>query len=369
MTIGKSEHRIDALAKVTGAALYPADLAQHDCLHAKVVFSDQPHARMLSADTSAAEAVDGVVAVLTAKHVPRNEYGLVVRDQPVLVGCDGHTNGVVDTAISRWEGDHVAIVIGQSPSIAARAAELLRFDWEQLPVVPDVEAAAGAVGGKPSHRFEICKGDIDAGWAAADVVIEGHYRLPHQEHAYLQPEAAVSYVDEKGRITVETAGQWVHEDQRQIAHALALPTESVRVVYPAIGGAFGGREDVSLQIVMALAALRLNERGETRPIRTVWSREESIIGHHKRHRGTVHARWGATRAGRITAVETDIVLDTGAYAYTTSAVLRNVALYAVGPYDVPNARIESSAFFTNSVPGGAFRVSADRKPVSLLRTR
>ena len=186
--------------------------------------------------------------------------------------------------------------------------------------------------------YRIRKGDMAEGWEQAEVVVEGSYEVPYQEHAYLQPEAAVSYIDEEGRITVDIAGQWTHEDQEQIAHALDLPPEQVRVIYPAIGGAFGGREDMSLQIVMALAAWRLAERGEHRPIRCQWSREESIVGHHKRHRGRVHARWGATADGRRSWWSRPPATSTpGAYNYTTNKVLGNLHLCVAGPYEIPNA--------------------------------
>jgi CO/xanthine dehydrogenase Mo-binding subunit len=205
------------------------------------------------------------------------------------------------------------------------------------------------------HHLRIRKGDIAAGFTKSDVVVEGVYEVPYQEHAYLQPEAAVSYLDDEDRITVEIAGQWIHEDQEQIAHALDLAPERIRVVYPAIGGAFGGREDMSLQIVMALATQKLARRGIRRPVRCQWSREESIVGHHKRHRGTITARLGATHDGRIMAVEADCYLDAGGYNYTTNKVLGNLHLCVAGPYEVPNARIDSYGVYTNSVPTGAFR--------------
>jgi CO/xanthine dehydrogenase Mo-binding subunit len=241
---------------------------------------------------------------------------------------------------------------------------LIEIEWEELPLVADIETAlADALLLHPEdphnsnayQHYKIRKGDMTAGWAAAEVVIEGEYHLPYQEHAYSQPEAAVSYVDEAGRVTVEIAGQWTHEDQEQIAHALDLPREQVRVIYPAIGGAFGGREDMSLQIVMALAAWKLHEGGERRPIRTIWSREESIIGHHKRHRGTIRTRWGATREGVITAVAAQVYLDAGAYNYTSNKVLGNAHVCVAGPYEIPNAEIDSYAIYTSNVPGGAFR--------------
>ena len=364
MTVGAARLRVDAPGKVTGATHYPSDLKPTDALAAKVVFSDKPHARMLAMDLSEAEAVPGVVAIFTAADVPVNEYGLTMFDQPAMVGVGGTGRSDVPSDVSRWEADQVAIVVAETEAVAHDAAERIAIEWEDLPVLADIDAALDSStlihpeNGQESNVYthlKIRKGDVAAGWEAADVVIEGTYRVPHQEHAYLQPEAAVSYVDEEGRVTVEIAGQWAHEDQEQIAHALDLPSDQVRVIYPAIGGAFGGREDMSLQIVMALASWKLHARGEHRPLRTVWSREESIVGHHKRHRGVIHTRWGATKDGKIMVVEADGYLDAGAYNYTTNKVLGNMHLCVGGPYEIPNARIDSRAVYTNTVPGGAFR--------------
>jgi CO/xanthine dehydrogenase Mo-binding subunit len=364
VTIGRSSLRVDAVAKVTGAARYPADLPAGDALWAMVVFTNRPHARLLMFDARPAMAVPGVVEVVTAADVPVNEYGLTEHDQPVLVGVEHTGRARVECDVSRWEADHLAVVIGETPEAARRGADALVAEWEDLPVVADIAAALspGAPLLHPEvadtnayHHYRIRKGDMEAGWAAAGVVVEGTYRVPHQEHAYLQPEAALAYLDGEDRITVEIAGQWTMEDVEQIAHALDLAPDRIRVVYPAIGGAFGGREDMSLQIVMALAVAKLARRGIRRPVRARWSREESIVGHHKRHRGEITARLGATRDGRITAVEVDAVLDAGAYNYTTNKVLGNLHLMVAGPYDVPNARIDSIGVYTNSVPGGAFR--------------
>ena len=187
------------------------------------------------------------------------------------------------------------------------------------------------------------------------MIIKATYRTPAQEHAYLQPEAGVGYIDEEGRVTVQAAGQWAHEDQEQIAHALNLPVDQVRVVYPAIGGAFGGREDLSIQIVLALAALRLHERGIDRPVKIIWSREESILGHHKRHPFVIRAKWGATKEGKITAAEMEVIQDGGAYAYTSTKVLGNATLMCTGPYEIPNVKVDAYSVYTNNIPGGAFR--------------
>ncbi|MFQ5419319.1 MAG: xanthine dehydrogenase family protein molybdopterin-binding subunit, partial [Anaerolineae bacterium] len=355
----QSIRRVDALGKVTGEALYPGDMTPDGLLHGKVLFSGQPHARMVAMDVLAATAVPGVVAIFTAKDVPVNEYGLIHNDQPVLVGLG---SSKPDSDISRWEGDQVALIVAETEAAAAQARDLIHIEWEILPVVTDPVAAmqdeallnSFYVSNIVQH-YQIRKGEMAVGWAAADVVIEGEYHLPRQEHAFLQPEAGLGYVDEDGRITVAMGGQWAHEDQGQVAHALGLPAEQVRIIYPATGGAFGGREDMSLQIVLGLAAMRLRQQGIHRPVRIIWSREESIIGHHKRHRAIVKTKWGATKAGMVTAVSAEVIMDSGAYAYTSTKVLGNFHLMVTGPYEIPNAEIDSYAVTTNNVPGGAFR--------------
>jgi CO/xanthine dehydrogenase Mo-binding subunit len=370
MTVGGTPKRSDAVAKVTGAARYPAEDVPDDALVAKVVFTDQPHARLENLDTTAAEAAPGVVAVFTAADVPVNEYGLTMFDQPVMIATPAvaatspRGRDAVDPTVSRWEADHLAIVVAETTEAAERGAAAIEVGWRQLPIVPDIDAALAAdatllhperASDNVYETFRIRKGDMSAGWAAADVVVEAVYEVPYQEHAFLQPEAAVAYLDDRDRVTVEVAGQWAHEDREQIAHALDLPLERVRVIYPTIGGAFGGREDMSLQIVLGLAALRLGERGVRRPVVSRWSREESIVGHHKRHRGRIRARWGASAEGIVTAVESEAWLDAGAYNYTSNKVLGNCHLGQAGPYEVVNAKIDSHAVYTNAVPGGAFR--------------
>ncbi|MCA9933758.1 MAG: molybdopterin-dependent oxidoreductase, partial [Anaerolineales bacterium] len=355
----QSIHRLDAAEKVTGDALYPGDITPENLLHGKILFSNQPHARLLSINVEKALAVPGVVAIFTAKDVPVNEYGLIMPDQPVLVGPGSDKP---HTDVSRWEGDHVAIIVAETELAAAQARGLIELEWEPLPIITDMfEAMQDKVllhpdmGSNVIKHLKIRKGDMDAGWAAADVVLEGEYHLPYQEHAYLQPEAGVGFVDEDGRITIQVAGQWTHEDREQVAHALGLPEEQVRIIYPAIGGAFGGREDMSLQIVLGLAALRLHQRGIERPVRIIWSREESIRGHHKRHPAVVRTKWGMTNEGKITAVSAEVYMNSGAYAYTSTKVLGNFHLMVTGPYDVPNAHLDSYTIATNNVPGGAFR--------------
>lgn len=355
----QSLHRVDAVGKITGATHYPGDITPQNLLHGKVLFSGQPHARMRAINLESALAVPGVLAIFTASDVPTNEYGLIMPDQPVLVGL-GSAKPHAD--ISRWEGDQVAIIVAETEEAAATARSLIEIEWEPLPIVTDMfEAMQDEIIIHPDtstnilKHYKIRKGDMEAGWAAADVVIEGEYHLPYQEHAYLQPEAAVSYIDETGRITIEIAGQWTHEDREQVAHALGVPEEQVRIIYPGIGGAFGGREDMSLQIVMGLAAMRLHEMGINRPLRIIWTRVESIVGHHKRHPAIVRTKWGATKEGKVTAVSAAVYMNSGAYAYTSTKVLGNFHMMVTGPYEIPNAHIDSYAITTNNVPGGAFR--------------
>ncbi|NDJ77658.1 MAG: xanthine dehydrogenase family protein [Chloroflexi bacterium] len=344
-----------AVEKVTGEALYPGDIDLKNQLWMKIRFSDRAHARITAIDTRQAEAHPGVVAVFTAADVPVNEYGLLIPDQPVLCGPGSSKPGA---DIVRCISDQVAVVVAETEQAAAAAVYLIDITYEDLPVVTDVFAAMAdsapqlhaEVENNIQTHYRIRHGDIEQGWAQADVIVEGEYITGHQEHAYLQPEAGLSYLDDEGRVTVVVAGQWVHEDQEQVAHALGLEHDQVRVIYPNIGGAFGGREDMSVQIVLGLAAKKLQ-----RPVKIIWSREESIIGHHKRHPITIHARWGATRDGKLVAAEAEVFGDAGAYAYTTPKVMGNAHLMVCGPYEIPNAKVDTYGVYTNNVPSGAFR--------------
>jgi CO/xanthine dehydrogenase Mo-binding subunit len=345
--IGGSPPRPDALAKVTGAAAYPGDLVGEGMLHLRVVFARRPHARVGRVEVAAALAHPGVAAVLTAADVPRNAHGLIDADQPALCG-----------EVVRYVGDRVALVAAETPEAADAGAGLVRIDYVDLPAVFDAEAALAPAAprvhaGRASnllYHARIRKGDLARGFAEADVVVEDELATSWQEHAFLQPEAGVAHVDAAGRVVVETAGQWLHEDRRQIAAMLALPEEQVVVRYAAIGGAFGGREDLSIQHLLALAAWKLR-----RPVGLVWSREESILGHHKRHPIRIRCRWGARRDGRIVAVEADALADGGAYASTSQEVIKVVALLATGAYEVPNVASDARVVYTNNLPAGAFR--------------
>ena len=359
-SIGQSATRIDAKGKVTGETAYPGDLNMDNQLYMKILFAGRPHAIVKAIDTSKAEALEGVLGVFTAKDVPVNEYGLTKKDQPVLCGPGAKkpfTNRV------RFVGDQVAVVVAETEKLAALACSLIEVTFEDLPVITDVEQARkpGAFLIHPEeesnayYKYNIRKGDVEAAFSRADVIVEGLYHTPAQEHAFLAPEAGLAYFDEQDRITIAVAAQWAHEERAMIAHALDLPPEKIRVIHPAIGGAFGGREDISIQIALALALWRLDQRGIRRPIKIIWTREESIIGHHKRHPYLIRAKWGATKDGRVIAAQSEVLADAGAYNYTSNKVLGNATLMVSGPYAIDNVSVDAFAIYTNHIPGGAFR--------------
>jgi len=359
-SIGQSATRIDAKGKVTGETAYPGDLNMDNQLYMKILFAGRPHAIVKAIDTSKAEALEGVLGVFTAKDVPVNEYGLTKKDQPVLCG-PGAKKPFTDRV--RFVGDQVAVVVAETEKLAALACSLIEVTFEDLPVITDVEQARkpGAFLIHPEeesnayYKYNIRKGDVEAAFSRADVIVEGVYHTPAQEHAFLAPEAGLAYFDEQDRITIAVAAQWAHEERAMIAHALDLPPEKIRVIHPAIGGAFGGREDISIQIALALALWRLDQRGIRRPIKIIWTREESIIGHHKRHPYLIRAKWGATKDGRVIAAQSEVLADAGAYNYTSNKVLGNATLMVSGPYAIENVSVDAYAIYTNHIPGGAFR--------------
>ncbi|MCL4560215.1 MAG: molybdopterin-dependent oxidoreductase [Chloroflexi bacterium] len=357
--IGKSVPRVDALEKVTGRAVYASDMTLPGQAYMKMLLAHRPHAIVKSVDTSAAESLPGVIAVLTSKDVPANEFGYYTYDQPVL--CGPCAKPYADRV--RYVGDRVAAVVAETEETARQAVDLIAVEYEDLPVVSDVEEALKPdapvlhpdVGSNQFGHHFLENGDLAEGFRQADVIVEADYNTPAQEHAYLQTEAGLAYIDEDGRVAVITTGQWIAKDRKQMAHALGLPEDRVRVIYPMTGGAFGGREDISVQIIVALGALKLHERGIHRPVKVVWTREESILAHCKRHPFRVHARWGATRAGKIVAAEVKMLADGGAYKFTTSIVTSNSVLNSLGPYEIPNVRVDAYDVYTNNVPRGAFR--------------
>jgi CO/xanthine dehydrogenase Mo-binding subunit len=357
--IGQSVPRIDASAKVKGEAVFASDMVMPGQAYMKMLMARRPHAIVKSVDTSAAEALPGVLLVLTSRDVPNNEFGYYTYDQPVL--CGPSAKPYADRV--RYVGDRVAAVVAETEAIAARASDLIHVEYEDLPAVSDPEEAMepGAVVLHPdvgSNMFchhKLYNGDTAAGFELADVIVESVLNTPAQEHAYLQTESGLAYVDEDGRLAVVTAGQWGDKDRKQMAHALGLAEDEVRVIYPMTGGAFGGREDISVQIIVALAVLKLQRLGNPRPVKVTWTREESIIGHCKRHPFRFFTRWGATKEGKIVAAEVKMLADGGAYKFTTSIVTNNAMINCLGPYEIPNVKVDAYDVYTNNVPRGAFR--------------
>ncbi|MFC2028457.1 xanthine dehydrogenase family protein molybdopterin-binding subunit [Chloroflexota bacterium] len=355
-SIGKPIPRVDAYGKVTGSMPFSGDLNRDGLLHMKILFSEHAHARITKIDTSEAQNLSGVYAIFTAKDVPNNEYGLQKNDQPVLCGPGSSKTG---GDIARFIGDQIAVVVAETEEIATLARSMVHVSYEPFPVLTNpIEAMQpdAFIINKAWGQSNICvhdkirKGDTNEGFSFADVIVEEEYVTPIQEHAYLQPEAGLAYFDEDEGLVVEAGGQWTHTDAEQIAHALDLSPKDVRIIYPAIGGAFGGREDMSIQIVLALAALKLK-----RPVRIIWSRQESIIGHGKRHAMIMKAKWGATKEGKLVAAENEIIADAGAYMYTTNKVLGNTTITSTGPYAIPNVKTDVFGVYTNNIPGAAFR--------------
>ncbi|OJX41431.1 MAG: aldehyde oxidase [Chloroflexi bacterium 44-23] len=360
MEIGKNQIRIDAESKVRGEALYPGDIDISGQLHMKVLFSQRAHAIIKKIDISRAESCPGVITILTAPDVPNNCYGLIIPDQPVLCG-PGSNNKYGH--IVRSFTDQIALIIAETEEEAKYALDLIEVDYDDLAIVenfkealkPDAPLVHPEKGTNVLLHYKIRQGEVDKAFERSDVIVEGVYNTPVQEHAYLQPEAGLAYFDEEERITVVVSGQWAHEDQKEIAHALNLPLEKVRVIYPAIGGAFGGREDMSVQIILALAVLKLDKMGIRKAVKIIWSREESIIGHHKRHAYEIHSKWGATNDGKLLAAKMEVYADAGAYAYTSTKVQGNATLMCSGAYEIPNVMVDSYTVYTNNTPGGAFR--------------
>ena len=368
--VGRPVPNPDARAKVTGAARYTDDYHFAGMLYARTKRAGLPHARIRSIDVSAARALDGVRAVLTHKDVPGdNLHGLVVSDWPVLCGDK-----------VRYAGDAVAIVAADCEEAAAAAVDLITVDYEELPVVSSAIDAAqsdaplvheGRADGNLLKHIKVDKGDIDAGFAAADVIVDQTYRTPATEHAFLEPEcsigvpagynpgnfggtldtAAIRGENAKhDKTTIYVGSQIPYQDRDQTAAALGVAAESVRVVATLTGGGFGAKEDISGQIHAALLA-----EATQRPVKMLYSRQESLLVHPKRHATVIRIRTGATRAGKLTAVEATLYGDGGAYASLSEKVLTRATTHAAGPYDVPNVKVDCFAMYTNNAPSGAFR--------------
>ncbi|MEU9331562.1 molybdopterin cofactor-binding domain-containing protein [Streptomyces sp. NPDC048290] len=356
--IGESTPRPDGVLKVTGEFAYSSDMWHEDMLWGQILRSTTAHAEILAIDTAEALAMPGVYAVLTYDDLPTDvkNYGLEIQDTPVLA------HGKV-----RHHGEPVAIVAADHPETARRAAAKIKVDYRELPVITD-EASATAPGAilvhehrddhhighvpHPNivHRQPIVRGDAAAAAGRAEVVVRGEYHFGMQDQAFLGPESGLAVPAEDGGVDLYVATQWLHSDLRQIAPVLGLPEDKVRMTLAGVGGAFGGREDLSMQIHACLLALRTGK-----PVKIVYNRFESFFGHVHRHPAKLTYEHGATADGRLTHVKCRIVLDGGAYASASPAVVGNASSLGIGPYVVDDVDIEAIALYTNNPPCGAMR--------------
>ncbi len=352
--VGEAVKRVDGIPKVTGEFAYSSDLFAAGMLWGHTVRSPHAHAAIVSIDISKAVGMAGVHAVLTHEDVPGDKrYGLEFTDQPVLA---------FDRV--RYFGEPVALVAAEHPEQARRAAEAIEVEYEPLELVVDPEKAADQPAIHPQRWTEghgyrddprpnvvrdmrIVRGDPDA---EGDVSVEGVYELGIQDQAFLGPESGLAVPDGEGGIDIYVATQWLHVDRDQVAPCLGLPKDQVRIHLAGVGGAFGGREDLSMQIHGAMLALHTN-----RPVKIVYTREESFFGHVHRHPARIWAEHRANRDGKLVNVRMRILLDGGAYASSSTAVTSNAASFAVGPYALENALIESTCVYTNNPPCGAMR--------------
>jgi len=342
--VGEHTTRSDGVPKVKGEFEYSSDLRMDGMLWGATLRSPHPHARIWSIDTSGAEAIPGVFAVLTHEDVPgRKVYGMEVPDQPVLAW-----------ERIRYQGEAVALVAADHPETARRALEKIAVEYEVLEPLADAEAAMREdapklhLSGNILRHVRIRHGYVES--ARADVVVGGEYEIGMQDQAFLGPESGLAVPDGRGGVDLYVSTQWLHVDQDQVAESLGLAPDQVRLTLSGVGGAFGGREDLSMQIHACMLAL---ETG--RPVKMVYNREESFFGHVHRHPARMRYEHGATKDGEIVYVRARLVFDGGAYASSSNAVCLNAATFACGPYDVPNAEIESYMLYTNNPPCGAMR--------------
>ena len=369
-SVGQPRPNPDARAKIAGSARYTDDYRFPGMLYARTMRAGVPHARIRAIDTAAARELAGVHAVLTHADVPgHNRHGLVIDDWPVL--CDDKV---------RYAGDAVAIVAADSEEIATAALDLIEVDYDELPVVSDATQAADAAAprvhegrkdGNLLKHIKVDKGDVAAGFAAADVIIDRSYRTPATEHLFLEPECSIGVpagydpatfggardpdavrgeTARHDKTTIYVGSQIPYQDRSQAAAALGVEPDAVRVVATLTGGGFGGKEDITGQIHAALLA-----ESTQRPVKMLYTRQESLLVHPKRHATVIRVRTGAKTDGTLTAVEATLYGDAGAYASLSEKVLTRATTHAAGPYDVPNVKIDCFAMYTNNAPSGAFR--------------
>lgn len=342
--VGEGALRTDGVPKVTGAFTYASDLHRDTMLHGATVRSPLAHARIRRVDVSPALKVGGVAAVAVAADVPgKNRFGLNFDDQPVLAD-----------EVVRYAGEPIAVVAAETREAAQNAAKAVLVDLEPLPGVFDMERAL-APDAPRLHEFGNVLRHVhllhgDPAGAAADIWVEGYYETGMQDQAPLGPEAGLAVPAEDGGVDLYVTTQWLHVDREQIAPCLGLPEAKVRIHLAGVGGAFGAREDIHMQIHACVLALHTG-----RPVKFSYGREESFHGHVHRHPSRVWMRHGATRDGRLVTVKARLLFDGGAYASSSPAVVANAVTFAAGPYQVPNVLVEGTVVYTNNPPCGAMR--------------
>ncbi|MHA6617966.1 xanthine dehydrogenase subunit D [Pseudonocardia sp. DLS-67] len=341
--IGDSPLRPDGTLKVTGEFAYASDLWHDQMAWGATLRSPHPHARIASIDITAALAVPGVWAVLTAADVPgENSVGLEHQDTPVLAG-----------EIVRYQGEPVALVAADHPETARRAAKKIVVTYEELPAVTDprraLDAAAPPVqpGGNLVRHLKLHRGEPDP---TAPVVVALDFEVGMQDQAFLGPESGLAVPAEDGGVDLYVATQWLHVDQRQVCRALGMEPAEVRLHLAGVGGAFGGREDLSMHVHACLLALHTGK-----PVKMSYSREESFFGHVHRHPAWLHYEFGAERDGTLVYAKADMLFDGGAYASSTPAVVGNGGTLGLGPYRIPSVRVDARGVYTNNPPCGAMR--------------
>ncbi len=346
--IGKMVRRVDAPSKVSGKLRYAGDMTMPGMLHVQVLRSPHPHARIVSIDISAAETMEGVEGVITSADVPGEDgFGVFVNDQPIMARDN-----------VRYVGEAVAAVAAEDLITARRALAAIKVEYEPLPAVFDPEEAMRQ--GAPvlhdyapdnlTKHIPIRVGDVEKGFAESDLVVEESYSTQPIEHAYLEPEAGLAYVDHDGVVTVVCPDQNVTHHRHMLARIIAKPISKVRFIMSPVGGGFGGKEDMIYQGMLALLAMKTQ-----RPVRLVFTREESIVTTAKRHPSRTTLRMGLMRDGRINALHLTMLCDGGAYGLSTEGVMRKAAILGAGPYAIPNVRVDTYGVYTNNTPSGAFR--------------
>ncbi len=343
--VGESIIKNDAVAKARGEPFYVDDLYRENMLYGKLHLSSEPHAKIVQVDFEEALQVRGVVKVLTSEDIPgRNTFGLKIPHQPVLAGDK-----------VRYTGDPVALVLAESRSAAEEGAARIKVMYEKLPAYFSPEdslkehAEKIHAEGNTLTELNIKKGFPDEAMEKADIIVEGEYRTPFGEHAYLEPDGGLAEYSD-GKITVWCPNQGAHQFREMIAASLNLPLDKVRVITTKTGGAFGGREEPTVQIHCALGAMLIG-----RPVKIILSREETIRMSTKRHATRMFYRTGVSKDGKILAGEVKIFSDTGAYASLGEPVALRHTAFALGPYVVPNVRVQTFSVYTNNTPAGAFR--------------